>query len=613
MDSSQLFNLLKELQEKADSAFSALDILALTEIKDKLLEIETSERFHFKQFVDDFKSKLFKSGIGLGKALDNYYIEPITPTKEKPTHSRKTSFEETFNLVIKCLKFELEKLKNYYFFTLNSDSSQNYDLLILHDKDYFVNPYKNCLQNQFGNITVATIDEFYKIIQTQLISGKTDLKNYICLLLLKTKMNAPSDVKNCNDSLKQIMKLFDSAESILFQNAEIIENNFIKKTLASKNFLDEDFFDEIEYLTSTFLTNAALLYEEEKIIKLLFNNFNCPLLEYKLLKSGNSGANVIEIRPKQKINSSDSKRFIVKYRKLHPTKKLSEEAKKFNEYIGGFEGFPGYTCNHQKTFTHEGILYSYAKGDYEEVSFPFSSILKKQEDEQPKNPFHEDAPNLIDKLFNIEVFQHWEKAKETQTEKVKTLFEPFIKLDVYDKIQEMLDITNIELENLELIKNFDKIIDYELTTKTKVCHGDLHTDNFFVDNKNIYLIDFGFTQFLPQVIDHAFLEASIKFNHIPRFIELDLLKKLENELLDDETFSAEYKFKSSNRKDLKYYLDIIHRIRVNAGNLLPNDNKLEYLISLFIVTFKLIKYYDLNQLYALNSATILSREIVSHI
>jgi hypothetical protein len=506
------------------------------------------------------------------------------------------------------LKSELETLKNYYFISLNSDASQNYNLLILHDNSYFVIPYKNCLQNQFGDISVFTIDDFYKDLQKKLIPGKADSKNYICLLLLKSKMNAPEDIKNCSETLKEIIKLFDSAELLSIKNKNINEKFYLKKTLAEKDFLDEDFFDEIQYLTYTFLTNTELLYEEEKLIKLFFKDYDCPLLEYKLLERGNSGAKVIEIRPKQRINNAQARRFIVKYRPLSEARKLNEEAKNFNKYIGACEGFSDYTCVHQKTVTHEGILYSYAKSDYEKFSFPFSAILNK-----PENQFHNSAAKLIDKLFNIEEFKHWERDKETKTGKIEELYKPFIKQDVFDEIKKILGLTTTELEDLELIKNYNRIVKHEITTKTKVCHGDLHTNNFFVDNQNIYLIDFGFTQFLPPVIDYAFLEASIKFNHIPRFINIKQLEEIEQELLNDETFTTDYKFISTERDDLKYYLNIIQKIRVNATNLLPEGNKLEYLISLFIATFKLIKYSDLNQLYALHSASILSEKIIRDI
>ena len=76
MDTSQISHTLKDLEEKTNSAFSSSpDILALIEIKNTLLEIKKEERFHFKVFVDDFKGRLFKSGIGLpGESLD--YNEP---------------------------------------------------------------------------------------------------------------------------------------------------------------------------------------------------------------------------------------------------------------------------------------------------------------------------------------------------------------------------------------------------------------------------------------------------------------------------------------------------------------------------------------------------------
>ena len=41
-----------------------------------------------------------------------------------------------------------------------------------------------------------------------------------------------------------------------------------------------------------------------------------------------------------------------------------------------------------------------------------------------------------------------------------------------------------------------------------------------------------------------------------------------------------------------------------------NESPLEYLIALFIISFRQIQYADLNQNYAMQSADILSKEII---
>lgn len=607
MDSSRTFDLLKDFEEKAASAFSSPpDVLVLTRIKNELLKIDKIERFHFKPFVEEFNNRLFAAGIGLpGESLNNFNETPEKALKAAPARPAGNDFKETFKSVIKCLRRELQTQKNYFFFTLNVEGLQNYSLIVLHDKNYYVSPIKSCVSGKFGVVPVSTIENFEK----NLLDNKIELKNYICLLLLKSKMNSPAELAACNKSLKEILKCFDSSEQISILNDNTEDADFyLKKTL-----LENSFFDEIEYLTGTFLTNTELPHEEEKIIKKLFKNYTDPLLEYRLIKSGNSGAKVIQIRPKKPFNNEHAKRFIVKYSRLSSSpddNKLKIEVRNFKSAVGAFEGVSEYTCEYETTSTHEGILYSYAKSDYEENSFPFSKIINDE-----TNHFHAAAPKLIDDLFKIQVYEFWDSQVNQTTEPVREIYKDYIKSKgVFDEIKKILGITSEEaLGNLELIKNYDKILEYRISTKTKICHGDLHTDNFFNDGKGIYLIDFGFTKELPAVIDHAFLECSIKFNHIPRYIDIETLKKLEAELLDEDTFSASYKFTNSTRSDLKYYLEIIKRVRVNSNRLLSRNDKLEYLISLFVITFKLIKYPDLNQLYALTSADLLSKKIVQYI
>ena len=146
-----------------------------------------------------------------------------------------------------------------------------------------------------------------------------------------------------------------------------------------------------------------------------------------------------------------------------------------------------------------------------------------------------------------------------------------------------------------------------------MCHGDLHTENFFADDKGeLFLIDFGYTGFNHSLIDHTSLECSIKFNHIPKYIELDTLLEIEKELLSDNTFEFSFSFKQgAKREDLHRLYTCIKQVRIDSNKYFLNtESKIEYYISLFFMTYRQVGYRDMNQLFALKSSEILLEKIV---
>ncbi len=57
-------------------------------------------------------------------------------------------------------------------------------------------------------------------------------------------------------------------------------------------------------------------------------------------------------------------------------------------------------------------------------------------------------------------------------------------------------------------------------------------------------------------------------------------------------------------------LELIKNIRNNAIQQPYIKSENDYFLSLFIMTFRQIRYKDLNQLYAYNSALVLSRKLM---
>ena len=78
-----------------------------------------------------------------------------------------------------------------------------------------------------------------------------------------------------------------------------------------------------------------------------------------------------------------------------------------------------------------------------------------------------------------------------------------------------------------------------------------------------------------------------------------------------DTFIKNYVFKKTEREDLKVFFSLINKVRELSTIYLYNEeSKLEYFISLFMITLRQVRYPDLNQLYALKSAEILGEAVL---
>lgn len=136
------------------------------------------------------------------------------------------------------------------------------------------------------------------------------------------------------------------------------------------------------------------------------------------------------------------------------------------------------------------------------------------------------------------------------------------------------------------VTNFQTITDHTLDTYEKVCHGDLHSENFFKDENGVYLIDFGWTGPRHSVVDHATLECSLKFKHIPTFVPKDYLTQIEaDHLLGIGSFSPGMDLSSIERPEAREVFRLIHDIRIDAiKNSVDQVGPLEYLIAVYVLT-----------------------------
>jgi hypothetical protein len=352
------------------------------------------------------------------------------------------------------------------------------------------------------------------------------------------------------------------------------------------------------------MTNAELTPSEEKIVKKLFKHVHT--IQYKKLGGGFSGSKVFEITPIKYANPTT--KYVVKLNDLSNIK-LKNEADNFNEHIKDVDR--DYGIEIVVTERYRAVKYNYASDDGEKPSIPLATYLKSSFD---KGEVTFDTILIcINKLFSIKLFDVWKSIPQLVEIHMAEEYRSYVKFPaILEKIARMLNLSIDDAKKLPLVQNYYRIADIKIKSYKKICHGDLHTENIFVDHDNdIYLIDFGDTGKHHSLIDHATLEASIKFRHVPRYMPTEELILVEKELLSDSTFLTSYEIKSSVRADIKDFYKIVQRIRfLSKDYMLYKDIQLEYFLSLFMITLRQINYPDLNQLYALRSAEVLAEEIV---
>jgi hypothetical protein len=99
--------------------------------------------------------------------------------------------------------------------------------------------------------------------------------------------------------------------------------------------------------------------------------------------------------------------------------------------------------------------------------------------------------------------------------------------------------------------------------------------------------------------------------HFPRYISAEELLKYEIEFLARNTFEPIHDFSFCERQDIRMFYKLINLVRIDAKQYcIDKNNPLkEYLISLFLITYRQIQYEDLNQLYALKLVEFLGEKI----
>lgn len=597
-------NSKSTIQEKYNLASIENNLEAIQDIILELNAMSPEEKKKLKDLYTQIGIDLFDNNI----KLRNYDLAAyekdivIKPHDRDPRKSKKKkdspaeSFDDIFCEYYKNSQDIFPDLKYHFLFQLPSRLSASTSLLIISDDKFSDNPLlaRIITNNLKINPQKFTVQEFL-----DLILKRSDIldNQYIVLLAISPTVGS-------NTVFNTIRELFSKLENLSIIAPEKACD--INVGDYSYHKVDAVLIDKIEKITTNFLNNKAISHEEEKVIKLLLPK-NTPITDYTILKSGFSGSKVIQVQSVRDMPGSEPIRYVIKFSNKTGERKIYYEKEVFREYLQQLK-VQGYTCDYEATEQCEGISYNYASADSRKDSHSFASLLADYL--STKQKISHDLINTLEELFNCAPFKKWTGLTPIN-QPVKQIYSKYLdERKVLNSISLIKNKSVPEIESSDLFNQYKKIISYSLETNQKICHGDLHTENFFKDDDDVYLIDFGYTGKNHALLDHTTLEASIKFKHIPFYIPLEEILPIEIRLFEKSSFKEGYDLSFINRPSLKKLFEIIVKIRTESVKHFRYINDpLEYLISLFVISFRQIQYKDLNQRYAFEYTKILGEHI----
>ena len=587
-------NKTEEIVEKCNKIFENPEF-AFELVQETISEIQGLPIQKRSQFVEIYKKigqELFDRGIGVKNYDLDAFLQGIEDWKKAKKEVKKlekiSDIEEKLSLFIDCIINIINSLRRYIILQVGRNPYFTTKIFLLHDQ-HSHKPFLNNLKNQLQpGCEILEIGIFLRKLKEE----KNFKKNNFVLLL----MFSPGS-KSEEDGLGFIDELSG------FFNNEIEQINisdYKEKTFVRIRDL-EQIKDEIIYSVGTDLSNKRLTPDKEKIIKKLFKGEMCHTIEYSQIIEGFSGAHIYEVQPFKQ--SGECIKYVIKVNNIN-NDKLKNERNNFLTYVQSLDN--RYHIEEGTTEKLRAIKYNYASNDGYTESVAFAQKL-----EEPGNWL-----SLVDNLFEIPLFKKWDYSKEQADNILKIYYEQYINIEkIIQEICSIENSTELEIKKRKLIINLKKILSAKVPVYLKICHGDLHTQNIYIDeNNNIFLIDFGDTGKRHAVIDHVTLECSIKFRHIPKYILIEELETIEESFLERESFNPNFNLNFITRSDLKSCFQLINNIRVSAGQYIYDRiSKIDYFISLFMITFRQIRYKGLNQLYALRSAELLSEKIIQEL
>ncbi|MGZ3789724.1 MAG: phosphotransferase [Bacteriovorax sp.] len=473
--------------------------------------------------------------------------------------------------------------KRYYLFKIENNLDASIKAVLVYDNIPSPEFVQRALDGFTENIPLEKFIEKLEDTNSDLW-----LRPHLCLLILSDfSRNAHSLIERFD-----ILKRFDN-----FKFYEIMFNEDDVKTYEHEgDVLLSSLMSDVHIS----LSNASLSRAEEALIKSFFPS-EPSLIQYKLLKGGFSGSKVVEVS--QSFSVPRPCKFIIKIGSK-ADKKITIEEAAVKKWVSSLVS--SYQTEKKENATHEALKYQFASIDGKRSSQSFTEYF------QSNRTGH--IREIVDKLFTHELFKEWEDTQFRKEEKIliKNLYKDFLSLD---KIFE--EIRKIGFEKAaDDIKKFTEVLNLELPRYVqKVNHGDLHSENVIIDSEKVFLIDFGMTTIAPCFIDYATLEASIRFKLTPYYFPTKVLAEADNYFISQfDVTDVSLQDKISNN-DLRKSYEVISKIRLMAINNVKANKKtyasvdeleFNYLISLFCLSLRNVRYKDMNQKYSLSLCRSLS-------
>lgn len=567
-----------DLQERIDKLLKddTIELVSLKSIISKIHSLDFDDRLEFQFIYTKLYNELFKRSIDLPELDLDIFKKTSTSTTKSISQFDSDIFDKQLKDLSKIISSEYNYLRRYLLLHLKGTTQTK--IYLLHDsiKEPFIcSEIKNKIFPT--ECEIENLNDYVKSIKND---NKFTNSDHI-ILLLSTLNSSHIELKDKITELKSAKKQIALLK---------IDENLDYSEIIEKSKIEE----EIHCSFGIELVNSAISYEMSRVIKKFYLKGNFHTLEYSLLSGGFSGSTVILIQP-YKLGTSSIKSVI----KINSKKeeKIQEEIDNFYAFVKDTDN--KYTIDEKETENLIAIKYNYASSDSTKNSKSFSDVILD-------NPLN--GVSAIDKLFNNSLLSKWSTLLQFKGSPFD-LYKEYINVDDIFEVASLIDIQKVG----DLRKYYENIISYTMTFNTKICHGDLHSENLYVD-EDVYLIDFGHTKNnLHAVIDHTTLEASIKFRLVPFYISEDELIKIENELLSSHSFESVFEMKAPGNERLNNIFKIILKIRQYSNKNLHNNNIIEYYISLFMITLRQIKYSGLNQKYAFNSALIIGKYVYEFI
>lgn len=257
------------------------------------------------------------------------------------------------------------------------------------------------------------------------------------------------------------------------------------------------------------------------------------------------------------------------------------------------------------------------------VTQAFAGLSKKDELISLKkySKQNDDLNYIIKRIFE-DRFSPWYTNKVNDVTKNRTfreLFNGYIQKfpqsskypSEWDMLKEWVkNESEINADWIDPQEVLDSYLDHYINFNPCTVHGDFHTENILVSkSKECWPIDFAQCHDDGTIlIDLTMLECSLKFNALPKRSQLRSMLKFEDCIIDKPY--CDFQFQKvpycTELNNIKSGINTIRKIAIDEFGFSFE----EYLKALYITTYLVTKYEDLNQPFIWGSLQMLGNKII---